>query len=149
MDKTEILKQIITAYLQFNERPSDQQFHALAASLGVDHEYLESISYAMLADDQQQAPQPATASGDVEPLSEAQEVLDGEYDPNTTSGNDLVLNDGAPAGTSGDQASQDALYDDGVGADDTGVDIFGDKDALISDGTAPVQLKAALRLKQE
>ena len=147
MDKTEILKQIITAYLQFNERPSDQQFHALAASLGVDHEYLESISYAMLADDQQQTP--AVASGDAEPLSEAQEVLDGEYDPNTTSGNDLILNDGAPAGTSNDQANQDALYDDGVGADDVGVDIFGDKDAMISDGTAPVQLKAALRLTQE
>jgi hypothetical protein len=79
-------------------------------------------------------------------LSEQEQVLDGDYDPNVTSPNDLLLNDGAPEGTSNIEQSQDALYNDGVGADDTGVDIFGDKEAMISDGEPPVNLKAASRL---
>jgi len=151
MDNAE-LQQLISLFLKVNPNPSDEQFHALAFSVSIDHETLESISYSMLSEaegDQTQAPPPVQASKeppDESQLSEQQQVLDGDYDPNETSPNDLLLNDGAPEGTSNIQESQDALYNDGVGADDTGVDIFGNKDAMISDGAPPVELKAALRL---
>jgi hypothetical protein len=142
------LKELITLFLKINPKPSDQQFHALAESIGVDHESLESVSYQMLAeDDAQQSPlQASNPTPPEDSLSEQQQVLDGDYDPNVTSPDNLLLNDGAPGDTSNIQKNQDALYDDGVGADDVGVGINSDKNQMISDGLPPVNLKAAVRL---
>lgn len=154
--QTPELQQLIAAFLKVNPNPTDQQFHALAMAANIDHETLEAISYSMLAEDQHDedhvpdpVPQPVTGGNPAPPessLSEEQQVLDGDYDPNTTSPNDLLLNDGAPEGTSNIQQNQDSTYDDGVGADDVGVDINADKDMMISDGAPPVQLKALARL---
>jgi hypothetical protein len=150
MDKQQ-LQQLITLFLAINPNPSDEQFHALAFSISVDHQTLEAISYQMLAED---APgqKPQVQAGNPPPsetkLSEQQKVLDGDYDPNTTSPDNLLLNDGAPEGTSDIEQMQDAEYDDGVGADDIGVDVNGDKNANISDGLPPVQLNASSRLME-
>jgi hypothetical protein len=146
-----LLAEFLTGFLRINPEPTDEQFHALAYAVNVDKEELESIAYAMLADEVEpvHAKRKATA-GNPAPserrLSEQQKVLDGDYDPNITSPDNLLLNDGAPEGTSNIQETQDALYDDGVGADDTGVGINSDKDQMISDGLPPVNLKAAVRL---
>lgn len=146
------LQQLIAAFLKVNPNPTDQQFHALAMAANIDHETLEAISYSMLADDQGAEPEKQQVQGgnpapSEDQLSQEQQVLDGDYDPNTTTPNDLLLNDGGPEGTSDIELNQDSTYDDGVGPDDVGVDINGDKDAMISDGTPPVQLKAAIRLR--
>jgi hypothetical protein len=142
MENEQQLQQLITLFLEINPNPSDQQFHMLADSIGVDHEALEAVSYAMLAKD---GPQQSVMSG-TEDLSESQKVLDGDYDPNVTSPDDLLLNDGAPEGTSNIQELQDDLYDDGVAADDIGLGVSSDKDAMVSDGAPAVQLKAHSRL---
>jgi len=146
MDNQKLVS-LIALFLQINPEPSDAQFHALAESVGVDHESLESIAYAMLADTNE-IEQEVVAEIVQPPQTESEEVLDGEYDPNTTSVEDLVLNDGAPAGTTSQQALQDSTLNDGVGINDVGTGIDGDKDAMISDGVAPMQLKAALRLTE-
>lgn len=144
------LEQFLFGYFRLNPKPTDEQFHSLAYSINIDHEALEAIVYEIVGD--QVAPtQPTQATaGNPSPsetrLSEQQKVLDGDYDPNVTSPDNLLLNDGAPEGTSNIQESQDALYDDGVGADDTGVGINSDKNQMISDGLPPVNLKAAARL---
>lgn len=147
MENEQQLQQLITLFLEINPDPSDQQFHMLAESIGVDHEALEAVSYSMLAKD---GPQQSVMSGNESPseenLSESQQVLDGDYDPNVTTPDDLLLNDGAPEGTSNIQESQDALYDDGAPADDIGLGVSGDKDAMVSDGAPAVQLKAYSRL---
>jgi hypothetical protein len=140
MDK-ELLTRLIVAFLALNSKPSDAQVHGLAESVNTDHETLEAIMYEMLADSKETV----VATGDTG-LSEQQEVLDGDYDPNTTSPDDLILNDGAPEGTSNQQQTQDSTLDDGVGADDVGVDVSGDQEALIDDGASPNTLRAALRL---
>ena len=148
MDNVE-LQQLIAAFLKVNPNPTDQQFHALAMAANIDHETLEAISYSMLADDQGSETQQQVQGGNPAPsenrLSEQQQVLDGDYDPNTTTPNDLLLNDGG-TDSSSLQLNQDSTYDDGVGPDDVGVDINGDKDAMISDGGPAVKLKAATRL---
>jgi len=146
MDNVEGYKQLIDAFLRVNPTPTDEQFHALSAAANIDHETLESLSYAMLghhigADEQGQSVQAAETG-----TSEAQDVLDGDYDPNTTNVNDVALNDGAPVGSDDTQVIQDAEYNDGVGPDDSGVGINSDKDATISDGLPPLQLNAAQRL---
>lgn len=148
MENEQQLQQLITLFLEINPNPSDQQFHMLAGSIGVDHEALEAVSYAMLAKDgpQQQSVISGNEAPDEEDLSESQQVLDGDYDPNVTTPDDLLLNDGAPEGTSNIQESQDALYDDGAPADDIGLGVSSDKDAMVSDGAPPVQLQAHSRL---
>lgn len=148
MDK-ELLTQLIVAFLALNSKPSDAQVHALAGAVNTDHETLEAIMYEMLADSDE-IPDEAetdTVVAAEEGLSEEQEVLDGDYDPNTTSPDDLILNDGAPEGTSSQQENQDSLLNDGVGADDVGIDVNSDQSALIDDGAATKTLKAAYRLK--
>lgn len=47
----ERLKQLIALFLETNPEPSDAQFHAFAASLGVDKETLEAVCYEMLGDE--------------------------------------------------------------------------------------------------
>lgn len=150
MKNVEQLQRIIELFLLINPQPSDQQFHEFAAGLGVDHEYLESISYAMLADSDEVETQAGVEFDDggygETDLSQEQEVLDGDYDPNTTTTDDLLLNDGSSDGEDAIRENQDSTYDDGVGPDDIGVDIEGDKTALIDDGVAPISLNAATRL---
>jgi hypothetical protein len=154
MDK-QALASLLELYLQLNPSPSDAQFHQLAGAIGVDKEELEAVAYQMLGeeiqheqgegDDEQLERLEVEAAGDLAP-SEAQDVLDGDYDPQTTTSDDLALNDGAPAGTSSQQGNQDATYNDGVTESDTGIDLDSGKDDMIADGIAPVQLKAAARL---
>lgn len=141
-----LLEQFLVGFLRLNPNPTDAQFHALASAINVDKEELESISYAMLAEETQSKQEAGNAEPEETKLSEQQQVLDGDYDPNVTSPNDLLLNDGAPEGTSNIQEMQDTLYDDGVGADDSGIGINSDKDQMISDGAPPINLKAAARL---
>lgn len=141
-----LLEQFLVGFLRLNPNPTDAQFHALASAINVDKEELESISYAMLAEETQSKQEAGNVQPEETKLSEQQQVLDGDYDPNVTSPDDLLLNDGAPEGTSNIQEMQDTLYDDGVGADDSGIGINSDKDQMISDGAPPVNLKAAARL---
>jgi hypothetical protein len=66
------LQELIALFLKINPEPSDQQFHALAEACGVDKETLESVSYGMLADDEDlledaeyaTAPSTSTGNGD-------------------------------------------------------------------------------------
>jgi hypothetical protein len=152
MDR-KLLAQFLIGFFRLNPKPTDAQFHALASAINVDKEELEAVSYEMLADEMKTKPvqsKTKQTAGNSEPsenkLSEQQQVLDGDYDPMVTSPDDLLLNDGAPEGTSNIQEMQDTLYDDGVGADDSGVGINSDKDQMISDGAPPVNLKASVRL---
>lgn len=162
MDK-QALAQLLELYLQLNPTPSDAQFHQLAGSIGVDKEELEAVAYQMLGEEVQHEKgegdieqlenlevearrRKVKAAGDLAP-SEAQDVLDGDYDPQTTTSDDLALNDGAPAGTSSQQGNQDATLNDGVAESDSGIDLDSGKDDTIADGIAPVQLRAAARLK--
>jgi hypothetical protein len=182
----ELLQEMICLFLKINCTPSDEQFHALACALGVDHETLESISYAMLAESEEdeqhglmafgkwgqknykgdevtaykkahekfadsRAHRRLTAAdeGDAvgeEDLSDAQEVLDGDYDPNTTQTNDLMLNDGLPAGEDSSTLLQETTLNDGVSDGDTGAGIA-DQNILYSDGLAPIKLGASARLR--
>jgi hypothetical protein len=143
------LAQLIQIYLTVNPRPTDQQFHSLAFASNIDHETLESIAYAMLSDEVEGEAQNALA-GNKAPsegkTSEQQKVLDGDYDPSITSPDNLALNDGAPGGESNSRGVQDATLNDGVAADDEGLGINSDKNALISDGLPPISLNAASRL---
>ena len=51
LENTEEVKlyDFIVAYLRINTSPSDDQFHALAQSIGKDPEYLESVVYKIMA----------------------------------------------------------------------------------------------------
>jgi hypothetical protein len=153
MENEEQVRALIHAFLEVNPKPADAQVHQLAAAVGMDHETLEAIVYKMLAEQTDGAPQQPVMSGNEPPSeddkSEAEQVLDGDYDPNVTTPDDLLLNDGAPEGTSNIQESQDALYTDGTPPDDIGLGVSSDKDAMISDGAPPVQLKAGVRLLAE
>lgn len=144
----QVLAEFLTLYLRLNPRPTDQQFHSLAFSVNVDKEELESVAYAMLGDEIEET-QNAFA-GNALPSesgrSEQQKVLDGDYDPNITSPDNLALNDGAPDRESNSRGVQDATLNDGVGPDDEGLGINGDKDSLISDGLPPINLNASVRL---
>jgi hypothetical protein len=143
MDKQQ-LQELIAAFLKVNPTPTDDQVHALAGAVNLDHETFEAVMYEMLAE-----------SDEVNAASEhtdAEKVLDGEYDPNTTTTDDLVLNDGAPEGTSSQQQVQDSTLDDGVAPDDVGLDVNSDQSALLDDGEvirslAAVKVNAAARLK--
>lgn len=155
MENEEQVRALIHAFLEVNPKPADQQVHMLAAAIGMDHETLEAIVYKMLAEDSNGAPatptqpQPVVSGNEPPPeedLSEAEQVLDGDYDPNVTTPDDLLLNDGAPEGTSNIQESQDALYTDGTPPDDIGLGVSSDKEDMISDGAPPVNLKAHTRL---
>lgn len=144
-----LLAQFLIGFFRLNPKPTDAQFHALASAINIDKEELEALSYEMLAQETNSEPamqQAGNAAPSEKKLSQQQQVLDGDYDPTVTSPDDLLLNDGAPEGTSNIQQMQDTLYDDGVGADDSGVGINSDKDQMISDGAPPVNLKAAVRL---
>ncbi|QBQ74470.1 hypothetical protein BcepSauron_090 [Burkholderia phage BcepSauron] len=109
MKNPQILEALIELFLQINPQPSDQQFHMLAESVGVDHETLEAISYRMLG--QQESGQPLEQQA--APLSKDQEVLVDDYDPGTTSPDRVALNDSAPNMGAGDARDQADLYDDG------------------------------------
>jgi len=162
----EQLQDLIKIFLQTNPEPSDHQFHALAESLGIDREQLEAIAYEMLGQEVEgvsthfpegegedmSALAKVTARLKVtaaeEGLSEQQEVLQGEEDPDTTPTNDLALTDGAPVGDTMDDEIQDSLLNDGAGPDDTGLGIGAEKSMLLNDGAPALQLQnASTRLK--
>ena len=150
MENEQLMRELITLFLQINPEPSDQQFHALAMACGVDHATLEAVSYAMLSEETQGE---VYASGDdegddapgEEDLSDAQDVLDGDYDPNVTKTDDLMLNDGLPAGEDSTALLQDSTLNDGVSSGDTGAGLA-DQSLLYSDGLAPMKLGASARL---
>ena len=148
MENEELMREVITAFLSINPDPSDQQFHALAMACGTDHETLEACAYRYLAELKDGGEVYASEEGDAigdEGLSDAQDVLDGEYDPNTTKTDDLLLNDGAPAGEDSTALLQDSTLNDGVSSGDTGAGLA-DQDILYSDGLAPIKLGASARL---
>lgn len=143
-----VLADLLTLYLRVNPRPTDQQFHSLAFSINVDREELEALVYAMLGDEVQEA-QPAVAGNGLPSesgRSEQQKVLDGDYDPNITSPDNLALNDGAPDRSGDSRGIQDSTLNDGVGPDDTGIGINSDRDTMIADGLPPLKLGAIARL---
>jgi hypothetical protein len=153
MENEQQLQELIALFLKINPDPSDAQFHALAGAIGVDHATLESISYSMLAESEEvladaevDADGIGGGQGDVG-LSDAQNVLDGDYDPNVTQTDDLLLNDGAPASDVSTQRLQDTTFNDGVSVGDTGSGISS-QEMLYSDGLAPLKLGAALRLSR-
>lgn len=118
------LRKLIAAFLEVNPKPADAQLRSLARSVGV----------TLLA-------------GVLTAGTESEDVLDGDYSPDTTTPNDLMLNDGEPAGNTDAQDNQSALYDDGVGPNDFGVDVDNDQSALINDGTSGLKIDAAVRLQ--
>jgi hypothetical protein len=142
----ELLRELIALFLKINPEPSDAQFHALAGSIGIDHQELESISYQMLSEAEQGGEVYANDAPGEDELSDAQDVLDGEYDPNTTKTDDLMLNDGLPAGEDSTALLQDTTLNDGVSSGDTGAGIA-DQSLLYSDGLAPMKLGASARLR--
>jgi hypothetical protein len=151
MDNEQQMRELITLFLEINPEPSDQQFHALAMACGVDHESLEAVAYAMLGEAEHgevyassEEDDDGDAVGD-EGLSDAQDVLDGDYDPNTTKTDDLMLNDGLPAGEDSTALLQDSTLNDGVSSGDTGAGLA-DQSLLYSDGLAPMKLGASARL---
>lgn len=145
------LEKLIILFLQINPSPSDAQMHSLAAAIAVDKEELEARIYEMLGETETVQDQEIDASGGDAPgdhgPSESQQVLDGDYDPSTTDSDDLALNDGAPEGYGAEVENQDSLLNDGVGPEDTGVDVAGDQEVLINDGAAPTRLRASQRLR--
>ncbi len=147
----QVLSEFLTTFLRINPRPTDQQFHSLAFAVNVDHEELESVAYAMLGSEVSETHN--ALAGNAAPsegaMSEQQKVLDGDYDPNITSPDNLMLNDSAPGRESDSRGVQDATLDDGVAPDDEGLGINSDKSSLISDGIPPVSLNAAARLSLE
>ena|ERR1700682_263601 len=135
------LREIITLFLKINPEPSDQQFHALAMACGIDHESLESTAFSMLGESEHGDELYASETG----LSDAQRVLDGDYDPDLTSTSDLMLNDGFPAGEDSTALLQDSTLNDGVSPGDSGAGIA-DQSILYSDGLTPIKLGASARL---
>jgi len=148
----ELLRELIALFLKVNPDPSDDQFHALAGAIGIDHEALEAVSYKMLGEAEggevyADAEVESEGSGvGEEGTSDAQDVLDGEYDPNTTKTDDLMLNDGLPAGEDSTALLQDTALNDGVSTGDTGAGLA-DQSLLYSDGLAPMKLGASARLR--
>jgi len=140
MENEELLQKLIAVFLEINPDPPDEQFHMLARSIGMDPPELEAVAYKMLAVEDQET----------ETLSATDEesVLDGDYDPDTTTPDNLLLNDGEPGGSgqNTDTQVQDDLYDDGVGVEDFGVDVQGDQTLLYDDGKPAMQLRASTRL---
>jgi hypothetical protein len=154
MDNHQELEQLITLFLQINSNPSDQQFHSLAFAIGLDHETLESVAYEMLAKEEKVTAESThypvgievgnicdrlIESGlyDPEEQTTEEDVLDGEYDPRTTSYEDILLNDGAPEGTSTVEMIQQSLLNDGVSEENIGLDLDDDKEAMYDDGVGP------------
>jgi len=138
MENEALLKQLLEVFFQINTEPSDEQFHDLARSLGMDPPTLEAISYKMNAESE--------GPGMLTSGTEAEDVLDGDYDSNTTSPDDLMLNDGVPGGDDAD-TNQDVLFTDGVGPEDTGVDVSNDQAALNTDGAPGMKIAALARLR--
>ncbi|MGD0511183.1 MAG: hypothetical protein ABSA33_05075 [Candidatus Micrarchaeaceae archaeon] len=148
MENEQLMRELITLFLQINPEPSDQQFHALAMACGIDHETLEAVSYQMLGEETQGEVYASDEGDDApgeEDLSDAQDVLDGDYDPNVTKTDDLMLNDGLPAGEDSTALLQDSTLNDGVSSGDTGAGLA-DQSLLYSDGLAPMKLGASARL---
>lgn len=141
MENEGLLKQLLEIFFQCNPEPSDEQFHDLARSLGMDPPTLEAISYKMNAEAE------GAEAGLLLGASEAEDVLDGDYDADTTSPDLLMLNDGEPAGTA-DDGNQDALRSDGVGPNDFGVDVDGEQSVLHDDGAPGLKIAALARLRR-
>lgn len=126
---TQALKTFITLFLQLNAEPADAQVHALASALGADKESLEAVMYKMLADTNKPV---MAATHSFELGADSQEVLDGDYNPDTTPLPDLALNDGSTGAS--DLGFQDELNDDGVAEEDLGVGVGSSQDVLTDDG---------------
>jgi hypothetical protein len=170
------VRELLVLFMQINPEPADEQVHALAHALGEDKETLESVIYEMFAsteevqeadaasthseEDLDNSDQPgdllidsdevdadAMAPGDVG-LSEDQQVLDGDFEPEDVSPDALLNVDGAPAGSGAQQEIKDALVIAGLGDEGTtGMGADGAKLALEDDGAAPMRINATARLQ--
>lgn len=142
MANEQTLKELLGVFFKCNPSPSDEEFHNLARSLGMDPPTLEAISYQMNAESEGADAEAGLLLAE----TEAEDVLDGDYDPDTTSPNNLALNDGEPVSL-GDDSNQGAMNYDGVGPEDYGVDVSGEQDVLHDDGAPSLKISAATRLR--
>lgn len=121
------LRDMIEKFLELNPTPSDAQVHALADSLGIDHETLEAQVYEMLGE---------VVNDEVfedDHLLEAADesvLYDVGIDPDTISLEDISMTDGDP--TDDDLGMQEELNDDGIDVEDEGLGI--NQDVLTNDG---------------
>lgn len=127
------IRQLIVLFLELNPKPADAQVHSLAAALGMDKETLESIIYQMLGE--------VVDESDLlidEPVhADVTEVLDGEYNEDSTPDDDLIVNDGEMENTD-IKEEQDLLRDDGETAPSDNT-ILND-DGLVMDPSVEQQL---------
>lgn len=132
------LASLVTCFLQLNDSPSDAQVHSLAHSLAIDVEELEALVYRMLGQCVDQSPVQTIARrvlasliNDVaDELSTDQKVLIDEYDPNTSSDDEVILNDSVRAPD--DMYNlQEYLTNDGELVDEVEVNV---QDLLTNDG---------------
>jgi hypothetical protein len=137
------LEELITLFLKLNPNPSDQQFHALAEAVGVDHETLESISYKMLGEAEDLLEEPISASlihrinASARVHADSEDVLDDPAkDPDDLSLQDVALNDGDP--TDDDLGMQEETFDDGYTEDDVGVGLTNNVSDVLTDDGIPI-----------
>lgn len=142
MKDQQIIRSIIVLFLQVNPEPADAQVHALAESLGIDHETLEAEIYQMLGEHERENVRQQAAR--LRAAAQDELTLQGEQDMAVAPAKDMTMNDGAPAGTSSDQLLQDDTYTDGPGPEDRGLDL-GVQPETYDDG----YLAAATRLVAE
>ncbi len=125
----ECLQELVTLFLKINPEPSDEQFHAMACAVGVDHETLEACAYEMLGDIVDEI----DAS---ELLADSHDILEGDISPDVMPLKDVATNDGD--NTIDDSGMQEELNDDGTDVHDVGVGMTstdGD-DVLHDDGVS-------------
>lgn len=130
----ECLQELVCLFLKINCEPSDAQFHALAESIAVDKEELESIAYEMLAESEDvlDDAEEGYDEDEFEIHADAEDILDGDVSPDNMSLDNVALNDGDP--TVEDQGYQEETTDDGPDMHDVGVGLTTtDSDDVLSD----------------
>lgn len=150
------LRKLIELFLILNPKPADAQVHALAGALGMDKEALEAEIYEMLGSvvDEKEgnlnsdevlsdAGLDSMPADDDITLASITEVLDGDYDPDTTNNDDLAANDGDT--DQEDITEEQKLTDDDGSLSDSDLTNINDTQALLTDDGLPeVQLEQPL-----
>lgn len=123
----ECMQELVTLFLKINPDPSDEQFHALACAVGVDHETLEACAYEMLGEsdvvvDAQEIDAMEIDAMEIdasELLADSQDILEDDISPDVMPLNDVATNDGD--NTLDDSGMQEESNDDGADVHDVGV----------------------------
>lgn len=110
------LVRLLVCFLHINDSPSDAQVHSLAHALSIDVEELEALIYRMLGKYVEQRPVQTIARrvlASIETdLSKDQKVLIDDYDPDTSTDDEVMLNDSVRA-PNDEYNLQEYLKDDG------------------------------------